>query len=562
MTLTRFAARVLLAAILPIHAVQAAQTAPTVITTPPGKAAPVPQNPVDPKETPEGIHQDAARDLTSGGFYNKPGATRAQYDAAWQRCRLIARGSATPGGVTVIPANVSPLAAGIGGGLGGLIGAAIAEGQQRRANRRSCLLIDGWRFVDDLPKDLVARIYMMTNEQREAWFDSMIGASEVPGKVGEPSTYGIPVDAGLHPETPLTAPGELTFARKEDPNLAFTLAPGEGAVVVAWRRLEPSAVGRTAGFDFARYDAKAGDLMYRPRDWKKQGDKTTYDLIVTSSDKKSPYEVRIVHLTAGDYVISNSQVGAVMGPQTNCFGAPTFHVGAGEILYLGDFIPYYNAKLSNGRTIYGLGYANHIEDARKVLAAKQADSAAALKLAEFRNGATYGCAGVLMTKWEIVGLPVAARRAPAAAPVVAPATTSASSAARRACAHRRGWHARAPVPVAMAVLSPLISAAPPPPPARTSGPPDSARWRAVPGARCRCAVAAACGSRTSPSAARSGSAPGRSETAGGTARSGCWRAGTRPRCRWARPPAPSGRQPGTPVLGRNRRRRRASRPSR
>ena len=62
MTLTRFAAGVLLAAVLPVHAVDAATTAPTIINYGPGKAAAVPQNPVDPKETPEGIHQDAARD--------------------------------------------------------------------------------------------------------------------------------------------------------------------------------------------------------------------------------------------------------------------------------------------------------------------------------------------------------------------------------------------------------------------------------------------------------------------------------------------------------------------
>jgi len=423
MTLTRFAAGILLAAVLPIQAVDAATHAPTVIDYGPSKATPVPQNPVDPKETPEGIHQDAARDLTYGGFYNKPGATRAQYDADWQRCRLIARGSATPGGVTVIPGNVSPLAAGIGGGIGGMIGAAIVEGQQRRANRRSCLAIDGWRFVDDLPNDLAMRLRTMTNEQREAWFDSMIGAKDVPGKIGAPRRYGVPVDSNLHPEMPLSGSGELTFAKKEVPSAAFTLAPGEGAVVIAWRRVELPAVGRSAAFDFARYDAKGGDLLYRPKDWKKQGDKTTYDLVATSTNKKSPYEVRIVHLTAGDYVISNAQVGGMLAPATHCFGAPTFHVAAGEILYLGDFIPYAGAKLSDGSTALGFGYANHIEDARKVLAAKQADIAAALKPADLRNGATYGCAGVIMTKWEIVGLPMTDPPATAAAPAVAPAAS-------------------------------------------------------------------------------------------------------------------------------------------
>ena len=48
------------------------------------------------EDSPEEIAKDSARDLKDSRFYNKPGATRAQYDADWQECRLIARGSKTP----------------------------------------------------------------------------------------------------------------------------------------------------------------------------------------------------------------------------------------------------------------------------------------------------------------------------------------------------------------------------------------------------------------------------------------------------------------------------------
>ena len=58
-------------------------------TAAPALAQPKPEN----KDTPEEIAKDAARDLKDNRFYNKPGATRAQYDADWQECRLIARGS-------------------------------------------------------------------------------------------------------------------------------------------------------------------------------------------------------------------------------------------------------------------------------------------------------------------------------------------------------------------------------------------------------------------------------------------------------------------------------------
>ncbi|HTG64119.1 MAG TPA: hypothetical protein VL917_05590, partial [Sphingomicrobium sp.] len=98
-------------------------------------------------DTPEEIAKDAARDLKDNRFYNKPGATRAQYDADWQECRLIARGSKIINGSTTYynPAlynpSISPLAAGVGGGIGAAIGAAIAEGIQRRDNRKRCLMI-------------------------------------------------------------------------------------------------------------------------------------------------------------------------------------------------------------------------------------------------------------------------------------------------------------------------------------------------------------------------------------------------------------------------------------
>src|SRR5262245_11457370 len=96
-----------------------------------GATKPVPQHPVDLKGSPEEIAKDAQRNLRDNRFYNKPGASRADYDRDWQECRLIARGSRTPGGTVPLvynPALVSPLAAGVGGALGGLIAGAIAEG--------------------------------------------------------------------------------------------------------------------------------------------------------------------------------------------------------------------------------------------------------------------------------------------------------------------------------------------------------------------------------------------------------------------------------------------------
>ena len=143
-------------------------------------AQPAPQS----DDTPEEIAKDAARDLKDSRFYNRPGATRAQYDADWQECRLIARGSRTPSGTVVVPYNpaiISPVAAGAAAGIGGLIGGAIVQGQVRRANRRSCLLVRGWRLVE-VDGAEQERVNAMTDEERSRYFDTIVGAEDVKGK--------------------------------------------------------------------------------------------------------------------------------------------------------------------------------------------------------------------------------------------------------------------------------------------------------------------------------------------------------------------------------------------
>ena len=135
-------------------------------------------------DSPEEIAKDSARDLKDSRYYNKPGATRADYDKDWQECRLIARGSRTPGGSPVVvynPAIISPAAAAAGGLIGGLIAGAIADGETRRANRRSCLMYRGWRVVE--VTDAQEKLFLtMPDPEREAWFNRMLGVDNPEGK--------------------------------------------------------------------------------------------------------------------------------------------------------------------------------------------------------------------------------------------------------------------------------------------------------------------------------------------------------------------------------------------
>ena len=413
----------LLAACGTAHIAYAQATLPVTYggTKPPAVAQ---TPPADPRDTPEEIAKDAARDLKDSHFYNRPGATRAQYDAAWQRCRLIARGSRTPSGSIPYyynPALMSPIAAGIGGGIGGLIAGAIAEGQQRRANRRNCLLIDGWRVVE-VSKENAARVGAMTDADRDAYFNGIVGAQTVDGTITERTTFAQPDDLVARVDAPLSAPGTLFLGKKVDAAAPFVLAPGEAAVVVAFRRPNAASAGRSGFVQLTRYDTKGRDLVYRPKDWKKTGDKTVYDLAVGSADRKAPYEVQVLRVTPGDYVIASTAVITKMATTTNCFGAPTFHVEAGEVAYLGDFIPVVDSKSALGVSTSGIAYVRHAEDAQKALAGSQPALAAAMKPATFRNKATYACSAITMDRWDLPGV----EALPDAPP---PAETAAASAA-------------------------------------------------------------------------------------------------------------------------------------
>lgn len=380
------------------------------------------------EDTPEEIAKDASRDLKDNRFYNKPGAARADYDRDWQECRLIARGSRTPAGTVTFynpslynPA-ISPMAGAIGGGIGAAIGAAIIEGQQRRANRRSCLMIRGWRVVE-LPADETARVAALADADKDAYFNRIVGAADVTGEITSVTSFE------RKTVTPVPAAGAAQFfaGKKIDPKAPITIGDDEAAVVVAFRRSAES--GNQHGImSFKRFDADKGDLVFQPRDWKKKGDKTVYSTDVTSADKTSPYELHIVRLTPGSYVIDFDGLGKMNLGTTYCFGAPMFTVKAGEIAYLTDILPV-NMKTPDGKRVIEMGLVRDAAAARAGLATFQPALAERLSEAPIKNRATYSCFGTSMTRSDYPGIADVWTAAPAKAE--GDATNAAASAAAK-----------------------------------------------------------------------------------------------------------------------------------
>lgn len=144
--------------------------------------------------TPEEIAADAARDLDPDSFYNRPGATRAEYEAEWQTCRLWARDGSWTGPdpqnqqfvQTYVASNptyantAGAIGGALGGALGGLIAGAIESGRVRRANREACMLGNGWRLVIPAQAEQ-ERVTAMSGDARAEYFTQMIGASDIPG---------------------------------------------------------------------------------------------------------------------------------------------------------------------------------------------------------------------------------------------------------------------------------------------------------------------------------------------------------------------------------------------
>jgi hypothetical protein len=379
-------------------------------------AQPAPQS----DDSPEEIAKDAARDLKDSRFYNRPGATRAEYDAQWQECRLIARGSKIiDGNMTYYnPAlynpSISPLAAGVGGGIGAAIGAAIAEGIQRRENRKRCLMIKGWRLVK-LPSDRAAAVAAMSDADKQAYFNRIVGADKVEGDIETMDRFSPPDDPALAVSPELAGPPTLFVHKNPEKASLPALEPGQGAIVMAFRRNGGATAGRSAMVQLFRYDRTKGDLFYQPRDWKKKGDKTSYVVSIPSGDKKAAYELRVIPVTAGDYVLNAGAVGPNAAPMTsNCFGAPMIRVEEGQYAYLGDASPFMGAKLSNGEKLYAMVYTRHFDVARAAMEKLRPEIAAKMVEPAIYNRATYACAAVTMDRFDWPGMEEISRPAPAA----------------------------------------------------------------------------------------------------------------------------------------------------
>lgn len=410
--------------LLPLLLMAAAQAEPD-----PAPADATPAPPAAPLSADEAreINEDSARDLRESRFYNKPGATRAQYDADWQECRLIARGSQTMGGQTVVvpynPGIISPVAAAGGGMLGALIGSAIVEGDLRRANRRTCLLVKGWNLVEVEDSEMRARAAAMTDAERDAHFNRLVGAHELPSGVNVIRWRNRLAEPAII--TPLAPRKPPKPGAQPDPKVVklVEIAPDQGGVVLAFRRPDALSQDRSAAVLLSRYDPETAAVVFPEK--RQKGDRTTYSVLLKSRDKTLEVEHVVAALTPGTYVISGATPAAQGLVNVNfCLGSAMFTVEPGKITYIGDFIPHPGVPVEGGLNVDAMTWQNH-PDAARAGAPRLLKAGLPVVDAGFTNGASWGCAATNMAAYAIPGAPAleGPRRAgPARGPAPAPTT--------------------------------------------------------------------------------------------------------------------------------------------
>lgn len=203
----------------------------------------------------------------------------------------------------------------------------------------------------------------------------------------------------------LPAQAQLSVTKPTPLETPVTLGPGQGAVLVAFRRPDGWSLGKSGTIAFARYDPVRHDMIARPKDAKKNGDTNTYWIQVSSKDRKAALEYRLMLVSAGDYVL----YGAAPGPggmvmNSFCFNSITFRVSAGEVVYFGDVTPYIGARTQAGGYYFGMPWSWHPDDAKAALASQPALQAA-FRPGELKGGASYSGAGQMMTAYDVPGLP-------------------------------------------------------------------------------------------------------------------------------------------------------------
>lgn len=358
-----------------------------------------------PERDRERIVREASAALTAASHFNRPGASWEDYLRDWYNCKQTTNGSRIPGGkVTYVysPSMLSPRQSGIGAVIGGAIGQGENRDALHEANRDACLQGRGWRRVT-LDAVEVQRVEGLSDGAYVEWMGRQIGSENPAGDVERNGHASLPENPAINPDAP--PPGEPTLHLQGGGagSAQVALQPGEGALVLAFRRPDSGSKGQAATIVLRRYDLDNADLA-TPMPGQ---DEQKLSVVIENADRRAGYELQIVPLPAGHYVIDGTAVDGNRPAKSNCFGAPLIEIPAGSAVYGGDWIPYHGVKLGKGKVLPdALMLFSDLERAKSALARFQPELAEQLTPMAVANGASYSCTDpdIVLDRWALANV--------------------------------------------------------------------------------------------------------------------------------------------------------------
>src|SRR5690606_32782288 len=116
-----------------------------------------------------------------------------------------------------------------------------------------------WRRV--VPSEQEAkRIDAMSDAQFADWVARAIGSTAPAGKVETLGRAFLPAHPSIDPDAPPQGKTRVYVDEATEPDDHLSLAPGEGALVLAFRRPDRGSAGQRAAIVLRRYDLAQADL--------------------------------------------------------------------------------------------------------------------------------------------------------------------------------------------------------------------------------------------------------------------------------------------------------------
>jgi hypothetical protein len=171
--------------------------------------------------------------------------------------------------------------------------------------------------------------------------------------------------------------------------------PGEAMIVL---RAHASSMAGDNRILFHRFDPASGKVLPGP-DGKPSGVRLNYSYSLFGG-KKNEKALRVAIVPAGDYVLAGRTFN---GTYTDvfCFGAPRFTLQPGNVVYVGDYEMFAQARMSDGERRNAMRYSADLSGARADLTTVYPSLAGSLTPWTPTNGATFGCDGDEFTAYAV-----------------------------------------------------------------------------------------------------------------------------------------------------------------